>query len=37
MVGFVCSLLKSLEHIVVSQCAACGHELYCVCVSIMKL
>jgi len=32
MAVFVCCLLKSLERIVVSQCAACGNVLYvCVC------
>ena len=33
MAVFVCCLLKSLEHIVVKQGAACGLLLYCVCVT----
>jgi len=33
MAVFVCCLLNSLEHIVVSQCAAFGLVLYCACVS----
>jgi len=38
MAVFVCCLLNSLEHIVVSKCAACGLVLcVCVCVSIMWL
>ena len=37
MVVFMCCLLKSLEHFVVGQCAACGLVLYSVCVSIMWL
>jgi len=33
MAVFVYCLLNSLAYIVVSQCAACGLVLYCVCVS----
>jgi len=33
MAVFVCCLLNNFEYILVSQCAACGLVLYCVCVS----
>ena len=35
MAVFVCCMLNRLEHIVVSQCAACGLVL-CVCVCVCQ-